>query len=62
MLYSRAVLPAPCCLACRWYSDRFEVKEWQERMRSEARAMSDIGLDPAVYTLLGRTRPLPDLK
>eukprot|EP00884_Botryococcus_braunii_P003367 jgi/Botrbrau1/13030/Bobra.0389s0021.1 len=38
----------------RWYSDRPEVKEWQERQRRDARKLG------RVLTLLGRTRPLKD--
>ncbi len=45
----------------RWYSDRQEVRKWQEDTRAKARAMANEQLTPCVYTLLGRTRPLPDL-
>ena len=38
-----------------WYDSRPEVRDWQERMRQEARRYG------AVCTLLGRRRPLPDI-
>ncbi|GIM08897.1 hypothetical protein Vretimale_12841 [Volvox reticuliferus] len=39
----------------KWYSDRWEVRKWQEDTRKEARQ------EGKVRTLLGRTRPLPNI-
>ncbi|KAG2498231.1 hypothetical protein HYH03_003981 [Edaphochlamys debaryana] len=39
----------------KWYSDRFEVRQWQEETRKGARQ------EGKVRTLLGRTRPLPNI-
>ena len=38
----------------RWYADRPEVQDWQERMRAMA------STEGYVRTLLGRERSLPD--
>ena len=46
----------------RWYSDRHEVRSWQEQTKLRARKdASTYNVAPFVSTLLGRTRPLPDL-
>ena len=40
----------------RWYSDRWEVREWQEQTIKRGR------VDGYVTTLLGRRRNIPDLR
>jgi DNA polymerase-1 len=42
----------------RWYGNRREVLEWQQRTTAQARREKPT---PFVTTLLGRTRPLPDI-
>eukprot|EP00198_Chlamydomonas_reinhardtii_P006693 XP_001696029.1 predicted protein [Chlamydomonas reinhardtii] len=39
----------------KWYADRFEVRQWQEKTKEGARQ------EGKVRTLLGRTRPLPGI-
>ena len=50
----------------KWYSDRFEVRQWQDETKKSAittnKAKSPNQKIAFVTTLLGRNRPLPDLE
>lgn len=43
----------------KWYADRKEVQAWQEETRERARKEAG---EPFVSTILGRRRPLPDMR
>lgn len=56
-IYPPLLLLLVAFLSSRWYADRQEVKAWQELTRANAKKETKC----PVYTILGRSRPLPDL-